>query len=482
MMHYRTLLVAAISRAVASTIVASAVVGAWPVAASPLTAQEPRTAQEPLTLSEAASAALRFHPTAAAATARADAAGAELDQARASRLPGVSLGAEVTHFQEPMIVAPLHSFDVTNRPRFDETLVQGRLGVAYTLFDGGARGARIDAAGAGAGGAAATAESVEAELLAQVTRAYVGLMTTRAVRDAAASQVEALAAERDRALRRVDTGTAPRVQLLRAEATLQDARARLATAESRVGLAERTLARLTGASYEDVVGRPLLELRGTAGTADATGAAREASTAASGEVDAASEDRLALDDSPHLAAAARRVEAASAAVAAERASRLPRLDAGAALLDFGTLTGEHVLEWQAGVRLSWPVFTGGARSAALRRAEAGLREAQSDLASVRLQLQGSADAARTALADARARVEALEASVAQWTEVARIEALALDTGAGVQSDLLRAQAGLFQATAGLAQARADAVMARADLAQALGILDMEWINQQLESR
>ncbi|MDX1493393.1 MAG: TolC family protein, partial [Longimicrobiales bacterium] len=178
----------------------------------------------------------------------------------------------------------------------------------------------------------------------------------------------------------------------------------------------------------------------------------------------------------------RRVEAASAALAAERADRLPRLDAGAALLDFGTLTGEHVLEWQAGVQLSWPVFTGGARSASLRRAEARLREAQAEREAVRLQLLAAEDAAGTALAEARARVQALEAAVAQWSEVARIEALALNTGAGVQSDLLRAQAGLFRASAGLARARADAVVARVELARIRGELTVEWIHQQLESR
>ncbi|NIP83666.1 MAG: hypothetical protein GWM90_32325, partial [Gemmatimonadetes bacterium] len=72
--------------------------------------------------------------------------------------------------------------------------------------------------------------------------------------------------------------------------------------------------------------------------------------------------------------------------------------------------------------------------------------------------------------EADARAEALEAAVAQWTEVARIEALALEAGSGVQSDLLRAQASLFQAAAGLARARSDAAGARVAFARARGIL------------
>ena len=75
---------------------------------------------------------------------------------------------------------------------------------------------------------------------------------------------------------------------------------------------------------------------------------------------------------------------------------------------------------------------------------------------------------------------ALNASVTQWEEVSRIEALALEARVGVQSDLLRAQAGLFQARAGYARARYDAVLARVSLARAQGVLDRNWLNNSLE--
>lgn len=118
-----------------------------------------------LTLSEAAEAALASHPAPRGAAARVDEAREEASSARALRLPGVQLDAELTRFQEPMIVAPLHSLDLTSPPRFDETLVQGRLGVGYTLFDGGARGARIDGAEASVLAARQGREAVEAALL-----------------------------------------------------------------------------------------------------------------------------------------------------------------------------------------------------------------------------------------------------------------------------------------------------------------------------
>jgi len=419
----------------------------------------PVAAQE-LTLSEAAASTLRAHPSVMAVRARVDGAEDEVTVVRAQRLPGLELEGDLTHFEEPMIVAPLHSFDRTTAPRFDETLVQGRLAMAYTVYDGGARSDRIDGAEAMLRGTRQARRATEMELLQLVAGAYVDLVTARAVYDAAAARTDALGEELDRAQRQVDAGTAPRVQLLRASASLQDARAEREGAASRVGLAERNLARIMGVDPSTVEGRPLagLQLRDP-----------EESSGPS-------------ETSPAVEGAEQRVRAAEARLSAERAGRLPRLDAGAALLDFGTLTGEHVLEWQAGLQLSWPLFTGGARSASVRAAEAGLREARAELAAAELEVSASEDAARSAVTEADARIEALEAAVAQWAEVARIEALALDAGSGVQSDLLRAQAGLFQARAHLAAARSNAVGARVGLARARGLLEMSWINEALENR
>lgn len=435
--------------------------GALPMPA--IASQEPDVQE--LTLSEAASSALERHPSMDAARARVDGADEDLAAARSRRLPGLQLDASLTRFQEPMIVAPLHGFDLTDPPRFDETLVQGRLGAAYTLFDGGARSARIGGADAGLEAARLGGSQAEMELLERVADAYFGLATARAVRDAATAQTQALEAERDRAQRQVDAGTTPRVELLRATAALQDALARTAGAESRVSLAERELARVMGVEVGSIRDRAL---------ADATLPA--------GPVPLA-DPPLPADApmSPLVQRARQRVTAAEAQLAAERAGRLPRLEAGAALLDFGTLTGEHVVEWQAGVQLSWPLFTGGARSASVGRAEAALREARAELQRVELEVEGAVDAATTGVTEAAARTAALEASVTQWAEVARIEALALEAGAGVQSDLLRAQAGLFEARAGLARARSDAALARVRLARARGILDTTWIDETLES-
>jgi outer membrane protein TolC len=183
---------------------------------------------------------------------------------------------------------------------------------------------------------------------------------------------------------------------------------------------------------------------------------------------------------PDLVRAREVEQAAERRLDERRAGRLPRLDLSAGLLDYGSTTGRHVAEWQAGIAVSWPLFTGGARSASIRRAEADLEAAREEREVARRALDSSEDEARAALAASDARVRALAASVVQWEEVARIEALALTTGAGVQSDLLSAEASLFRARAGLAQARAERLLARVRLARTSGTLDLEWLERTLE--
>lgn len=423
-----------------------------------------------LTLAEVVTAALEHHPSVRAATARLEAQSAQGRIARAARIPTLYSAGQFTRYQEPMVVAPFHGLDLTNPPLFDETLIQGQVGLQYTVFDGGARRARIRGADELRAMSESRREATRQDLIAQVSGAFLGVVQARRVREAARRQVEALAAERDRARQGLEQGTVARVAVLRADAALRDAEARLASAQARTGVAERNLSRLTGMNADDIDAARLTPPPPPAGEATpdhAESPAREVSAA----LEAAS---------PELAAASSAVEAARSRVRQEKARLLPSLAADAGLMTFGSGGGDFTTEWRAGIQLSWPVFTGGARVGAIRRAEAEARAAREDLALARLEVAGFVDAARAAVEEADARARALAAAVAQWEEVARIEALSLREGAAVQSDYLRAEASLFQARAGLAGARNDQILARVRLARALGRLTPEWLHTSLE--
>jgi outer membrane protein len=424
-----------------------------------LTLLMPTAASAQLTLGAAADAALATHPSLAASRARVDAADRGLGIATSARLPSVSVNLGLTRFQKPMVVAPFHNLDFQTPPEFDRSLVQGRLGLQYTLFDGGARGARIRGARARADAARDGRDADEMSLLESVASAYLGVLSASVVRDAAGRQLSALDEELSRARDRFSAGTAARVEVLRASASLQDARAQLESANARLGLAERALARVTGLDRTAVRASQLREVVTVGGPSPTD-----------------------WSESPLIHRAGNAVAAAQARVDQERATRLPHLETTAGLLDFSTLSGGHTTEWQTAVQLSWPIFLGGARRSAIRQAQSDAAAARADLALVELNVAQAMDAAWTAVAEADARVTALEASVSQWQEVARIEALALAAGSGVQADRLRAEAGLFRARAGYAAARHDAALARVALARAQGVLDRNWLDSALETR
>jgi len=412
-----------------------------------------------LTLTDALRGAMESHPALGAARAAVLGSDADVVAARARRLPSVGTSAGLTRFQEPMLVAPLHAFDPANIPDFDLTLMRAQLALQYTVFEGGRASAGLRGAEAKAETARWSARTTEVELIQAVTDAYLAVLSTEEIQEAAARQVAALLAEEERAERHLAEGAAPEVEVLRAAAAGLEAQAEVATAAARASAARKTLGRLMGLSSGALADRSLLSVR----------------------VRSRDDQEASAGTRPEVERSRSAVLSTAARVDQARASRLPRIDANAGLLDFGTLGGGHIAEWQAGVTGSWSLFTGGARSASIRRAEADHQAAENRLRLTELQVNNAADVAQAALVESTTRAAALEAAVAQWEEVARIEALRLNEGAGQQTDLLRAQAGLFRARAGHAQARYAEVSARVQLARARGLLDREWMETAMET-
>ena len=166
--------------AIVSAVLATALLATSPAR---LEAQAPPT--DTLTLASALTAALDRDPELAAARASVSAAAAGQTQARSAWLPSLTTSGMVTRFQEPMVVAPLHQFDPRTPPAFDRTLAQGRLTVGWTVFDGGARSARVTAAGARVAGADAGAAQARADATLELIDAYLRVLGAR---DASAAQ------------------------------------------------------------------------------------------------------------------------------------------------------------------------------------------------------------------------------------------------------------------------------------------------------
>lgn len=426
-------------------------------------AQDP-VPDDTLTLRRAVGLALERHPTVRAAQAALAEARAVAGQAVADRLPQLGLDASAIRFQEPMIVAPFHALDLTTPPEFDQTLIQGSLQLGYTVFDGGARGARIDGARASAAAADERLDAARMDLIAGVTRAYLAVLSAEGLRAASEASLEALEAERGRVVQFFEEGRAARVELLRVEAAIAQAEAAHHAVTARLEAAEHALARLVGVE------------RSTAADLVPVSLAQPAPDLSR---DALLRGLDAAD--PAVAEAARLLEAAEAGRRAARASWFPSVRLVGGYLAFGSAAGDFTAEWQGGLRLSYALFSGGARSRAVAAAESRVALARERYELARLRSADRLDAVLTEVRALAARVDAMARAVDHLDEVVRIERLALETGAGTQTDFLRAEAQQHEARAHLVEARHAYIVALVDLARAAGGLSVTWLAEHLES-
>ena len=438
--------------------------GSSPQGPEALTLPEARTLPEALTLPHAVALALDHHPAIGEARAQRDVAAGVLRQAEAARLPSIYSNASLARFQEPTLVAPLHGFDPTMAPSFDQNLVRGNLTLSYSIYDGGARAARIGQAESGEAMAAAGQRTSQMEVTAQVSATYLDLLSIGELLEAARSRRDALEAERERVRQFLAEGKAAQVDLLRVQSSLSQSEAVEISLKSRWAVAHGRIARLTGLSGDEIRGMGLAPVR-----------LRSLPTDQFPEALA-----RARTTSPELAMARHQLAGAAAGVQEAKANWYPTIQAAGAYSEYGALAGGHTLEWHGSLELSFPLFTGGARGGERERASAGERKAAEGLRLAELAVEEGVEGAFAAVLEARALREALERGVEQAAEVARIEALAMEVGSGVQTDFLRAQAELFQSRAALAQARYGEVLASVQLARVTGELTLRWVEDNTE--
>jgi outer membrane protein TolC len=431
----------------------------------PVYGQEPEPPGR-FTLNAAVARALEHHPNALAAEAGIAAATAAIGEVSALRLPQVGFEASATQYQEPMIVAPLHALDITRAPEFDRTLLRGTASVAYTLFDGGVRGSRIGGARAEATAAEYGKESAVAALITAVTRTYLQVLTAHDVLAAHDNRLAALEAERDRVERLFAEGTTARVSVLRAEAAIAQALAERVATEAALEVAELSLARLTGVSPSAVAAERLvpIQLHNRSPLTDRAVLLAQAEAT-----------------NPELQRARSRQEVAQSAKRGAAAAWYPNVSLFGGYLGFGSAGGDLVTEWQGGARVTYPIFTGGARAKTNARAVAMVDIALQEVRQVELSVQDGVDRGLSAVRESQVRVAAVEEAVGHLSEVARIERLSLDTGAGTLTEYLRSEAELLRARAMLIEASNTEIAARVELARIVGQLSTTWLERELEN-
>ena len=409
-----------------------------------------------LSLADAVRRALASQPGVAAARESRAAAAASVGQARAPLFPRLSATFGVNEYKMGNLVYPLSGLSLTNLPLFNTTLSQGALQLGYTLFDFGGRTSQVRLAQAQERKADAALDATLAATISRVANAYLRVLTTRGILDAQERQLAALRAEADRIGELEAQGKAAHVEVLRLAAQVSRSRADEVSTRAQLEVAERDLAQLVALQVDTTLLTPVR-------LADTTLADR-ATLVASAE-----------RNSPEVAQARRASEAAGAGVGVARASLLPQLQLSAAYMENGHSFTGYRPYWSAGLQLSYPIFTGGSRTNAIRFNEATARAAGEQLRAAQQAAEQSVDVALATLTAARATVEALATAVTQSEEVERIRLLSLQVGSGTETDYLDAEATLLSNRASLVQARNAEIAARVELARVTGELSPEWM-------
>ncbi|MEO7041320.1 MAG: TolC family protein [Gemmatimonadaceae bacterium] len=338
----------------------------------------------------------------------------------------------------------------SSRP-LDDVFGSG-VSVALPVFTGGRRGADRRNADALLNAADAGLVAAEYDTRLATKETYFDVLRAGDLVEVASAQV----AQAERAMRdaesRLRAGTTTRSDVLRAQVALASAHDALASAGANRTASEFELARTIGsdspvgaAPVADDVSIPLQ-------------ISRESLVAS------------AVNGAPIARAAAANAQAADAAIGAAKAQYLPTVLAsgGYGWLDQRSVNPHPVGGWTLQMGVSYPLFNGFQREAALTRAEANADAARSIQLDTQRGIRADAVRAYDAATVAAQRIGFAREAVAAAQEDLRVQELRYRAGASTFLDEVTSQLNLTQAATALVQARYDYQIARAMLERVLG--------------
>ena len=397
------------------------------------------------TLGEAMTSAQESNPTLAAQRQRLRATREALPQALSAALPQVSISASANAGDRDSD-NPLLEGDRT------ETWTSSA-NISQLLFGSGRVLASTRAARAQIAGAVADYEGARQSLLLDVTTAYANVRQAQAVVSARETTVSNLHRLLEYAQAQFDAGVVTRTDVAQAQARYAQARTQLVQAQGAMAASVE--------AYRRLVGRPPADLQSPPA---ATGLPADLENALA----------TAVDNSPTLIGAQADTRLADANVDAAAAQGRLNVTAEAGYgvgADFNDDTSESSND-TVGVRLSVPLFQGGAIRSRTRQQRALRSASNLDLAAAQRSVQETVTNAWTGLASARSAVNSAREQV-QAAELA-YEGVTLEQETGLRStvEVLDQEADLLTARIALAQAERDLVVAERQLLAAVGTLDI----------
>jgi outer membrane protein len=409
--------------------------------------------------------ALERNPDLRTARARLEAARAGRAAAAAVLWPRLSLDAGLLHSNAPSTVLfktiDAHELGANadfNSPDAIESTEAG-LALSWNLWNGGRDVLLRDAAEQGALARGETLRAVRNGLVMSVIGACLDARAAEELLSADEASLRSVTAQLEDVRARVAQGAALRSDQLSLEVRLAEARER----RLRTQLARRlALANLRGLLAWDSLGELVLAPVGSEG--DLGPLDLPATLAEALDVARAERPEARVAESEHQRA---RLE-----LAAARRAWLPRLEFALRWYgvenDVGLDFGEP--NTTAALGLSWSLFEGGARRAALARARAQAAEAAAQGAGVESGVALEVETAWLRREEARARVEVAAQAVGASQEGLELVEKQFKAGSATVTRFLEAESGRTAAEASLIRSRIDLERSRIELARAIGLL------------
>ena len=406
-----------------------------------------------VTLTEALGMATRVSPSLAAGRANVAAARATRLMVTGEYLPSLSAASSAgrgTTVQGANAVT--NGVPVPSSVRALDDLYGSGISAAVPVFTGGRRGAERRSADAAQTAADANLTAAQYDVRLATKNAYYNVLRDAELVDVASAQLAA----GERAMRdaesRLRAGTTTRSDVLRARVAVASARDALATAMTARTAARYTLARLAGSDV------PL----------DAAPVPDDESLTLPLSRDSVL--AIAHAGAPASRAAIASAQSADAAITAARAQYLPTVLAsgGYGWLEQRSVSNRPVGGWTLQMGISYPLFNGFQREAAVSRAEAGALAAHSAAADTERGVRADAVKAFDDATVAAQRIGFARDAVDAAREDLRVQEARYRAGASTFLDEVTSQLNLAEAARSLVQARFDYEIARATLERVLG--------------
>ena len=404
------------------------------------------------TARQAVNFALSHSPDSQVAIQRIEAARAMVDQVKSGYYPQIGLSADYSQTNNPM-----YSFgNILNQGKFDQSIdfndpgrtddLNLRAALQYRFYNGGRDLAGVEAAEAGVAVSEMQQVAVHSRLGFEVVRTFHAIAQAMEMLETYQASVKAIGASLVVARARYEAGDLLKADLLNIEVQESMARENLLLAEHSLDLSRKAFLNLLGLSE----GQVFID--------------------SSQESEQLLPEERSYKERPELKAIDGQIRAAEAELRVAQGGLYPTVDGLAHYqFDGGLVLNGSGNSWMGGLRVNYPLFTGGKTEADIVKARAIIARLTAEKKKLELALDFEVKQAELACRQAEQRLQVTGKMSEQALESARLSRIRFKEGVILASDLMDIETRLTEAQVRQTVARSAIRVAVADLRRATGL-------------